>query len=554
MTDCQNFELKNTSTQKKNKFNYDGTASNASTYKGNSIISGFIGGSKTSTVETKFEPAGEYEYEEEAFMKLLGRDNVIEPHMDLNADKLSDAGYDISTFNDECITLDRKNSQGEYVKLCKNKLTTKVYNPGTAWIIGSQDAKTYGGDGGNTIEGTAVSKFKITICDFEGSGYEYDTHGNCDWSEGEVSYYQINYIKQTLENSSYFRNKGYWWQNKATDSKLHADTITEAASRFRAGEEHVTLYGAKDNTFPIGITTPRNIYQYTYTFNDIGYFSDGTTGRIMGNPATSLVAVNKHACFYEVYEDICRCCGDPILWTTYESSKYDDTNDFLNQNGYDYNMSDTTYDPSKPLSSHLGYLNSSVSLYDVDGSDDSLAGNWSSTDLFTYQSAVYETGKGEVLANTIMEKGETVYDTASNKPEYSYTLNASAISLIKEYNSSHSYGYSTSDLIAYGVSNKKTAIDANVSVINSNNLNDVNTFSHYGSKFLEEYMTSYITEDFKLDVLTGRTTQGSSTVCSVEAGPDAARQAFSMIQNNNCRWVDYIETTNDGNKVRLAFK
>ena len=37
--------------------------------------------------------------------------------------------------------------------------------------------------------------------------------------------------------------------------------------------------------------------------------------------ATALVAVNKHACFYEVYEDICRCCGDPMLWTTYESSK-----------------------------------------------------------------------------------------------------------------------------------------------------------------------------------------------------------------------------------------
>ena len=555
MTDCQNFELKNTSAQNKNKFNYDDNTTSNSSYKGNSIISGFIGGSKTSTVETKFEPGGEYEYEEEAFMKLLGRDNVIEPHMDLNAKKLADAGYtDVEAFKNNCITLDRKNSKNENIKLCRNKLTTKVYNPGSAWVIGSVDAKTYGGDGGNSLDSTSVSKFKITICDFEGSGYEYDSHGNCDWAEGDVSYYKVNYIKQTLENSSYFRNKGYWWQNKATDSKLHSDTISEAVSRFHAGEEHVTLYGARDNTFPIGITTPRNIYQYTYTFNDIGYFSDGTTGRIMGNPATSLVAVNKHACFYEVYEDICRCCGDPILWTTYESNKYDETEDYLNGEGYGYNMSDTTYDPNKPLSSHLGYLNSSVSLYDVDGSDDSLAGNWSSTDLFTYQSAVYETAKGEHLANAIMEKGETIYDTTSNKPEYSYTLNANAIALIKEYNSGHSYGYSTNDLIAYGVSNKKTALDANVSVINSNNLNDVNTFSHYGSKFLEEYMESYITDDFKSDVLTGRTSQGSSTVCSVEAGPDAARQAFNLIQNNSCRWVDYIETTNDGNRVRLAFK
>ena len=56
-----------------------------------------------------------------------------------------------------------------------------------------------GGDGGNTLDGTAVSKFKITICDFKGSGYEYDTHGNCDWAKGEVSYYEVNYIKQTLE-------------------------------------------------------------------------------------------------------------------------------------------------------------------------------------------------------------------------------------------------------------------------------------------------------------------------------------------------------------------
>ena len=245
------------------------------------------------------------------------------------------------------------------------------------------------------------------------------------------------------------------------------------------------------------------------------------------------------------------------MWTTYESTLWDDTEEFLDDNGYDYDMSDTSYDPSVPLNSHFAYKNSTVSLYDLAGSDYVYADNWSSHDIFTYDAKLYETDKGAVLASEIIKKGESIYDTSSNLPEYSYTLNPTAISLIKQYNERPiGYGYILEDLTSYGISNEMTAFDATITTINNSNENEIVTFSHYGSKFLEKTLSSYITEEYKDSVLNIRTGQGSSTVCSVEAGPDAAKQAYNLIngEHKSCRWVDYIQTTPDGDKVRLAFK
>ena len=126
--------------------------------------------------------------------------------------------------------------------------------------------------------------------------------------------------------------------------------------------------------------------------------------------------------------------------------------------------------------------------------------------------------------------------------------------MIQEYNVSHPYGYSSYDVVNYGISNKETPFDASVSVVDSSNSDEVITFSHFGSKFLENFLKSYVTDEYKNYILTKRTTQGSGTVCSVNDGADAARQAFEKIQNENCRWVDYIEVTDDGQRVRLAFK
>jgi len=552
MTSCQNFMLKNTSSSRKNSFNYDGTRNNDRTYNGNATITGFVSSSKVALIDTKFEPSGSYTYDEREFMSLLGRDNVIETYNELNNRTIEKNGRDASSFNNDCVDTGRTRADGSRVKLCKNKLTTTVYNTGSAWVGGSTEAKQYDNGAGRNLNSTAISRFQITLCDFNGSGYEYSEKGNCDWSGGVVSYYQANYFKQTLENSSFYRNKGIWVTNDASDIKQHANNFDDGVRKLGVKSENVSLFGSPDNTFPVGITTPRNMYQYSYTFGDIGYFSDGTTGRIMGNAATSLVAVNKHACFYEVTEDICICCGDPIIWETYQSSGVQDTNEWIASNGYNYEMSNTNYNQ---LSSHYGYTNSSISLYDLDGDGNGLlSGNWSSDDLFTYQANKYTTDKGEYLAGSIIEKGEKIYDTADNNPEYSYTINPTAMSLIKEYNGGRKYGYRSEDLVAYGVSNKRTAMDANVTVINSSNVNKVNTFSHYGSKFLEDFMGSYVTETYKDKVLTGRKNQGVSTVCSVEAGPDAASKAYNLVQKNKCRWVDYIETTPDGNKIRLAFK
>ena len=561
MTSCQNFVLKNTSSPEKNEFNYDDNSTRPKTYRGTASITGFVNSSRSVVVDTKFEPSGVYDYEEREFMSLLGRDNVIENHMEENENLLEDYGYSFDSFNGNCVETDRTNAAGERVKLCRNKLTTQGFNPGSPWAVGSNDAKTYGGDGGNNLESAALDSFKITICDtFD--GYEYTSHGDCDWSQGDVYYYRVNYIKQELENSSFYRNKGIWAGNKINDVKQHADTLDDAYGKFRGiDESKITLYGLIDNTFPVGMVTPRNIYQYSYTFADVGYFSDGTTGRIMGNASQSLIAINKHACFYEVYEKICRCCGDPMLWTTYSGSKLTETSEFLTTQGYVFTPSGTGIDPNTTFSRRLAYVGSSVSLYDLDGSNDrELASNWSTNDNFLYATNNHvgnaETDKGANLASSIVKRGEEIYDTGTYNPEYSYVLSPSTLSLIREYNEGRLYGYGSDSLILYGVSNREVAFDNSITNITQDIKEENNTFSHFGSKFLEDFMKTYVPSQFEDRVLPSRKTQGPTVVCSVDGtlGVTAADRAFDMVQNNNCRWVDYVQTTPDGKQIRLAFK
>lgn len=559
MTNCQNFMLKNNSTKDKNSFNVDNNPVTEKTYTGRASISGFVDTSSMPQISTKFEPSGSYTYEELEFMQVLGKDNVIDNHNELNETKIKEAGKDPSTFNDDCIEIaDRKNAKGENIKLCKNKLTTLTYQSDDPWVVGSETAKTYGENiTGNEIESVELKEFKITICEYEeGESYEYSSHGNCQWDEGIVVYYPINYIKQTLENSSYYKNKGVWVQNEATDVKIHTDTVEQGEVEFGVDPGFVSIFGARYNTFPIGLDTPKNIYQYTYAFADIGYFSDGKTGRIMGNPATALVAVNKHSCFYEVFEDLCICCGDPIMWTTYESSKLKDTDSYLDSEGYNFDYSGKNLSgDSHNFNGKMSYVNSSVSLYDLTGGTGrELADNWSSEDVFTYLTKMYKTDKGAVLANSIVSKGETIYDVEKASPEYSYTLNPSTIALVKEYNKGHVYGYSTRELVPYGISAKKTPVDNSVTNVDSKTKEQYITFGHFGSKFLETQMNSFVTDKFKDKVLTNRTAQGSNTVCSVPGGADAADQAYNLIQNGSCRWVDYVQTTSDGQELRLSFK
>ena len=69
-------------------------------------------------------------------------------------------------------------------------------------------------------------------------------------------------------------------------------------------------------------------------------------------------------------------------------------------------------------------------------------------------------------------------------------------------------------------------------------------------------MKTYVPSEFKNRVLPSRRSQGPTVVCSVDGtlGVVAADRAFDMVQNNNCRWVDYVQTTPDGKQIRLAFK
>ena len=148
----------------------------------------------------------------------------------------------------------------------------------------------------------------------------------------------------------------------------------------------------------------------------------------MGNASTSLVAINKHACFYEVFEDLCICCGDPIMWVTYESSKLKDTDTFLDREGYGYDYSGKNLpDDYSKQQGTIAIANSSVSLYDLTGGTGrELSSNWSSEDVFTYLTKKYTTDKGAVLVNSIVNKGETIYDSS----RYPEKLTRGTVSLI----------------------------------------------------------------------------------------------------------------------------
>ena len=180
-------------------------------------------------------------------------------------------------------------------------------------------------------------------------------------------------------------------------------------------------------------------------------------------------------------------------------------------------------------------------MYDPSGGDGNIAGNWSSTDKFVYEGDVYTTNKGAELYQAIMEKGELVYDTTSNNPEYSYTINPSLMSTIRTYNGSHRYGYSRSTVRVVG---NKICFNSSGSCSDSD---DNSGYFHFASKFLEEsFMTDAITPEYRSHVNTSKT--GASSSCHVSDASNVHQGAYS-----NCRWIDYVENVG-GKNIKLALK
>ena len=595
MSACQNFYLENVSTSNTNTFNSktDKTKSNTYLDKDKAYGTGYSykideskqgriesKAAKYRVIETKFEPNIKYQYEEAEYMTLIGNNNYLISNDEKNNEVMgiSSDSRDASEKANECVEVSYlKDNYGNTMQLCKNKINTYSYqyslNDGKD-IYTSDSGVAYTNSNSGNI-GNNVTVKNIEICQIDASqGYSYSATDNTSkttCAKAELYYYEVNYVKQTLKNSSFYKNWGNWYVNNVTDVKVHAKDLAAAAKSDTTIKSTANSTGywspmARYNVFPIKITTRRNMYRYLYSFDNIGYFNKAITynnpttnktetrdlGRIMGTDV-SIILNHNHTCFYEVYEHICKCCGDPILTTAiepYDVIADDVTEEYCknNPNG----CADSKEDGGSGNGT-FGFYSSTVSLYDLDAITDSdasknLADNWNKDEKFYLEGKTYTTSKGYGLAKKIQERGESIYD---GTPEYSYYLDPSALAEIRDYNDSYGYKVTTSTLRSVD----SQAMSSETTNFKVEDVDTTVTVGHYASKFLEGQMDSYITEGYRGKLLTNK-----SRVCQVvvEDASDAlltkaAEDAYQMVQSGDCRWVDYVQKYDD-KYIRLAFK
>lgn len=525
--------------------------------------------SKYKQILTVFDPTISFEYDESEYMKEIGTNNVLQVNDELNKE--------LNTTNGTC-----KNG------ICINKITATYYSSLTS-------TKAYTGNVIATAEKNdvpdGVEKHNIVrYCTAGGSGTTVvgaskESSGSiAEWSseptcwDHSVDYIEARYIKKSIENSSYFENPNKWYVNKVTDIKVYGTTLSAALKNSKldytdsSGNKITlnddgkwTLYGdeQKDNSvFPIKITTARNMYKYSYTLSRIGVFNDdaGTVGRLMGTTQSTLQN-NTRTCFYEVIEDICLCCGDVI--DTEVVAGGSTLQEMIDQSKYNYQTSTSTGSSTSGLSGasvnsegQLSFFNSTVSLGDLNSdSERNLGSNWSSYSQYVVGNTTLTTPKGSQLVNYIQEKADKAYDET---PEYSYTLNPSAMADIRSYNEAHGYQIESSDLITYGTVKTFNEYKKKNWDVNNSDADDYVTFSHFGSSFLEDRMKSYVTEGYESKVLSSK-----KKVCYV-LQDDYASSEFAKItgasSKSDCRWIDYVSskevTLKNGTSgyTRLSFK
>ena len=392
-----------------------------------------------------------------------------------------------------------------------------------------------------------------------GGCYEYD-----------LRYVKAHYVKSSLANSSFYRNKGIWYMGP-NDTREHGDTLKEAwanASKRTGGPSYANedprnwslFYGTLGydndikynyNVFPVSITTPRNLYEYTYRFAQIGdYFDKNETGRVMGKGASSIISVNSRTCFYEVVEDICLCCGDPLVTYTYDNPNVEETitpEEFIQDNdGYDYKMS-----TGSGSGGVLGFSTSTVSLSDLNTSSDrQLGGNWTNKAAFYYAGAKLSTNKGAVALKEIEDQGEKVY---ANDAEYSYILKPAALAAIRDYNDTYGYGVNFDTLTIYGRSSIQPVGTCDSSpetcywtTSDETTMNNyVANFSHYGSKFLEDFNDILNLDYNAFGGYTNLTSYDNVCVLVRDDNVDNVVSQLNRLKGKGCRWVDYIEVVDD---------
>ncbi len=526
-------------------------------------------------IENRFQPGATYEYDDEAYMTLLGEDNYIVPYIEKN-DKVM-PNYTGTTNDRKEAELHNVNnggtSQNEKVYLSRNYLETTYYHSKDPWQKDSDEAKTYDNNTGSLYPKgeTKDAPYKegiITLCeispgesnpDYPSATEEYTLTDKLvpfqandnKWMSGscfkvKMYYKDINYVRTSIDNSSFFKNKGDWFFSNSSGMYVaHGDDVDKALSSLKSrthSSSNTQVPTDKENwyapalvnVFPVSYSAPRNLYTYTYEFGDMGYFTETKQlGRIVGGER-AVLKENKRTCFYEIYEEICLCCGsEDYNYTT----KYETIRDGMaSQMGYDVSDSNAVKNNKKGT---LAITPSTVQLADLTlGEKRNLASNWTKRSPFYYDGILYSTDKGEKVLKAIEARGETIYDddTSSNSGlEYSYILTPSTIAQIRAYNDTYGYEVTYNRVHIYGryktgEENAKLDLDA---------ANEI-SFVHYGSMFLENFLPS----DAIVQHLASLT--NDNNVCYVTAselgtdGKSAADVIRKKVKDENCRWIDYV--------------
>ena len=330
-----------------------------------------------------------------------------------------------------------------------------------------------------------------------------------------------------------------------------------------------------DMVFPVKVTTPRNMYKYTYSLTNIGMYNNSLTkvGRLMGgnNP---VAGNNTRTCFYEVLENICLCCADVIDTEVVSNVSKLSTSKALSAAGSSYKVSSykgVTKKEKDAEVGQLGFYNNTVSLADfTGGSNRDVGSNWRGETKYLVEGNVEVTNKGAVLKNYIESKGENVYN---DDPEYSYTLNPAAMSAIRTYNETNGYQVRATTLTTYGPL-LITSKDMNNWKVPSSDLENKVSFNHYGSRFLEVNLKNYkngtvlsdktglcyvyvpnINEDKVKQTENKLKSQVNINIKSLKGAQYYNSNGNKINNLSSCRWIDYVsETSKDGYYSRLAFK
>ena len=588
-------------------------------------------------ISTSFDPKVSYYYDEQEYMQLLSEEekfgtgiqgNVLErndykntavykgvseldvkasekneffnpsyPNAHLGTSIPVELALNASELESDSVTDSEKNNE-----LNISKKSYRFMSSDSVWT--GENARTYG-DSASSSTPTLASDWTIKVCTI--GGYDADNAGSTtpyssvtntsySWDKGgcynvPLYYYSnVNYIERSVSNSSFFKNKGDWY-SKGNAFTTHGDVLESSSDAVSAIQVYNSFHGTdvsatdpeelklwhllgSKNIFPVSITTPRNLYKYTYKFSQIGSYNQkeksttNSVGRLMGND-NSVFRSNSRTCFYEVIEALCKCCGDESynhIVTIIETVDSNVTTRYATN--HEDQLGKIMSDDEKISTSNqgqIGFFNTVSSLAnlsaisDTTGGERALAANWTDTAVFNYNGYNrYVTNKGDVAQKAIEAVGEEIY-SPTYSAEYAYTLTPEAIAFIRQDNKITSYGvtFDSNHVKMYGKA--KVATDGSSDDITSDtttavSMNKEITFEHFGSIFLEETVAGYAKPDSDDGTFKNLNLASKKDVCYINedsevTGKDGGTIASTIKQkmNEGCRWVDYLE--NDGTAV-----